>query len=183
MIKTFGRTTIYANYTEIQFLSGTIEEQSAKVLDVLRNSVGIHNQNKSETLYLIAYMYGDQDIKNKVKITRTDINNTQVENWAYAFIDWKKTFLLGKPIQYAPINDVATEEITKLNKYNTYEDKHWLDLDIYEDVLACGRGFRYNNASKVTNEDESPFELINLNAWDTEVVYSNSINKEQLCSH
>lgn len=183
MIKTFGRTTIYANYTESQFLSGTIQDQGNKVIDILRNSVDIHNKNKSETLYLIAYMYGDQDIKEKVKLTRTDINNKSVENWAYAFIDWKKTFLLGKPIQYAPINDVATEEITKLNKYNTYEDKHWLDLDIYEDVLSCGRGFRYNNVSKMTEEDESPFELINLNSWDTEVVYSSSVNKEQLCSY
>lgn len=175
-----GRKTIYANYTEKQFLSGTIEEQSAKVIDVLKNSVSTHDFNKGEILYLIAYMYGDQDIKNKTKITRTDINNKSVENWAYAFIDWKKTFLLGKPIQYAPINDIAKEEITILNKYNTYEDKQWLDIDLYEDVLACGRGFRYSNTSKITEEDEAPYELINLDPWDTEVVYSSSINKEQL---
>lgn len=178
-----GRTTIYANYTEQEFLSGTIEEQGKKAIDVLKNSISIHDINKEDTLYLIGYMYGDQDIKNKVKITRTDINNKSVENWAFAFIDWKKTFLLGKPIQYAPINDIAKEEITTLNKYNTYEDKHWLDIDLYEDVLACGRGFRYSNTSKVTEEDEAPYELINLDPWDTEVVYSSSINKEQLGSY
>ena len=120
-MKTKGRQTIFANYTEKQFLSGTIEEQGNKVIDVLSNSQDIHTKNKAETLYLIDYMYGIQDIQNKEKLTRTDINHKSVENWAYAFVDWKKTFLLGKPIQYAPLNDTATTEISLLNKYVNYE--------------------------------------------------------------
>ena len=35
-MKTFGRTTIFANYTELQLLSGTKEEQGLKVLDILK---------------------------------------------------------------------------------------------------------------------------------------------------
>lgn len=182
-MKTKGRTTILANYTEKQFLSGTIEEQGKKVIDVLQNSQDIHLKNKKETLYLIDYMYGVQDIQDKEKLTRTDINHKSVENWAYAFVDWKKNFLLGKPIQYAPLNNTATSEISLLNKYLNYEDKDKLDLDIYEDVLVCGRGFRYNNYSKMSEEDETPVELLNLNCWDTEVVYSSGINKEQLCAY
>ena len=182
-METKGRTVIFANYTEKQFLSGTIDEQAAKVIDVLSNSIDIHNKNAEETKYLIGYMLGEQDIQSKEKLTRTDINHKSVENWAYAFVDWKKNFLLGKPIQYAPLNDIGTEEITVLNKYLNYENKAWLDLDIYEDVLVCGRGFRYNGYSKITDEDESPIELVNLNPWDVEVVYSNGINKEQLCSY
>lgn len=182
-MKTKGRKTILANYTEKQFLSGTIEEQGNKVIDVLKNSQDIHLQNKAETLYLIDYMYGIQDIQQKEKLTRTDINHKSVENWAYAFVDWKKNFLLGKPIQYAPLNNTATSEISLLNKYLNYEDKDKLDLDIYEDVLVCGRGYRYNNYSKMTEEDETPVEILNLNCWDTEVVYSSGINKEQLCAY
>ena len=177
-MKTKGRTTIYANYTEKQFLSGTIEEQGNKVIDVLSNSQDIHLKNKKETLYLIDYMYGVQDIQEKEKLTRTDINHKSVENWAYAFVDWKKNFLLGKPIQYSPQDNTATKEISLLNKYLNYENKDKLDLDIYEDVLVCGRGYRYNNYSKMTEEDETPVELLNLSCWDTEVVYSSGINTD-----
>ena len=182
-MKTNGRTTIYANYTESQLLTGSIVEQSAKIIDILNNSIGIHEKNKIETKYLIDYLYGIQDIKEKIKKTRTDFNHKSVENWAYAFVDWKRTFLLGKPIQYSPIKDVGEKEISQLNDYISYENKHKKDLELYEDVLTCGRGFRYENATKITEEDEAPFEIINLDPWSTEVVYSSGINKEQLCEY
>ena len=139
-MKTMGRRTIFANYTEEQLLTGTPKEIEAKVLDILDNSIGLHEENKSEIIYLQNYLYGDQDIKNKKKYTRTDINNKGVENWAWAFQDWKKAFLVGKPIQYAPLDNKANEEITKLNNYVNYEDKDQLDQDIYEDIFTVGRG-------------------------------------------
>ena len=179
-MKTFGRKTIYANYTEAQLLAGNQSERDAKVLDILKNSIEVHEQNKTESKYLQDYLYGDQDIKNKVKFTRTEINNKGVENWAWAFQDWKKAFLLGKPIQYAPLNDIANDEISTLNSYNTYEDKDQLDQDIYEDIFTVGRGYRFVNYSKVTEDDEAPYELINLDVLNTEVVYSSSITHEQL---
>ena len=181
-MKTYGRHVIYANYTEKQLLKGDQNEKDKKVLDILTNSIPLHEQNKAEIKYLQDYLYGDQDIKNKKKLTRTEINNKGVENWAWAFQDWKKAFLLGKPIQYAPLNDVGDEEIALLNKYVMYEDKDQLDQDIYEDIFTVGRGFRYINYSKVTEDDEAPFELINLDVNNTEVVYSSSINHEQLLS-
>ena len=67
-MKTYGRTTIYANYTEEQLLQGTPEQIGAKVLDIIKNSISIHEQNRTETIYLQNYLYGDQDIKNKVKL-------------------------------------------------------------------------------------------------------------------
>ena len=176
-MKTMGRTTITANYTEEELLG---ENTEAKVLDILLNSIAIHEQNKTESQYLIDYLYGDQDIKNKVKLTRCEINNKGVENWAWAFQDWKKAFLLGKPIQYAPLDDVANEEISTLNKYNTYEDKDQKDQDLYEDIYTVGRAFRYENATPVTEDDEAPFEILNLDVLNTEVVYSSSIKHEQL---
>ncbi len=179
-MKTYGRETIYANYTEKQLLSGTQEQKDAKVLDILNNSISIHTTNSDESKYLYDYLYGDQDIKYKEKLTRTEINHKSVENWAYAFMDWKKAFLLGKPIQYAPLDNVVNEEISTLNKYNVYEDKDQKDQELYEDMFAVGRAFRYNNVSKVTEDDEAPFDTINLDMLNTEVVYSSSISKEQL---
>ena len=181
-MKTFGRLTIFANYTEKQLLEGTQAEKDAKILDILTNSIELHNKNKADSQYLQDYLYGDQDIKNKVKLTRTEINNKGVENWAWAFQDWKKAFLLGKPIQYAPLDNVSNKEISLLNSYITYEDKDQLDQDMYEDIFTVGRGFRYVNYSKTSDDDEAPFELLNLDVLNTEVVYSSAINHEQLLS-
>mgnify|MGYP003292063349 CR=1 FL=1 len=139
---------------------------------------GNSNINLNKSAY--TSLDGDQDIKYKEKLTRTDINNKGVENWAYAFQDWKKAFLLGKPIQYAPKDDKANEEIVTLNNYVSYEDKDQLDQDIYEDIFTVGRGFRYVNSSPISDEDEAPIELLNLDVKDTEVVYSSSISHEQL---
>ena len=124
-----GRTVIKANYTEEQFLSGNLTDQANKVIDVVTNSFDIHLQNKKESQYLIDYIKGIQDIRFKEKYTRTDINHTSVENWAYAFVDWKKTYLLGKPIQYAPLGDSSTKEIKVLNKYTYYENKNKKNMD------------------------------------------------------
>ncbi len=182
-MKTFGRTTIYAPFTEEEFLSGSDNDIQNKIYDILNNSITIHEQNKKESQYLQDYLYGDQDIKNKVKLTRTDINNKGVENWAFAFMDWKKAFLLGKPIQYAPLNDVANDEISKLNSYVNYEGKAQKDQDLFEDIFTCGRAFRYNVGSKIDDDDEAPFDIVNLDVLNTEVVYSNSIYHEQLLAY
>lgn len=181
-MKTYGRKTILANYTEQDLQKGTQTQIENRVLDILANSIDIHDFNKQEILYLKNYLYGDQDIKEKVKHTRTDINNKGVENWAFAMQDWKNTFLLGKPIQYAPLTDKAKKEITKLNEYTKYEGKAKLDSEIYEDWFTVGRGYRFIQASDITDEDEAPFDLYNCDVENTEVVYSSSIKHEQLLS-
>jgi len=182
-MKTYGRTTIQAPFTEEQFLSGDDNAIVNKVIDILNNSIEIHNKNSQDSKYLQDYLYGDQDIKDKKKLTRTDINNKSVENWAWAFMDWKKAFLLGKPIQYAPLNNISNNEISKLNSYVNYEGKAQKDQELFEDLFTVGRAFRYNIGSKVNDEDEAPFDIVNLDVLNTEVVYSNSIYHEQLLAY
>ena len=92
-IKTYGRTTIYANYTEKQHLSGSQKEIENKVIDIMESAIPIHEKNKEETKYLWDYYSGIQDIyTEKQKLTRTDIDNRTVENWAYAIVDFKKAY-------------------------------------------------------------------------------------------
>lgn len=184
-MKTYGRTTIYANYTEAQLLGLEGNELDEAIIDILENSKSIHESNKVDTLNLFDYYYGKQDILEKKKYTREEINNKIVENWAYAFIDFKKALLLGKPIQYVQLDDKDGEEVSVLNKYAKYEDKTKKDQDIYEDMLVCGRGFRYINkdAAFVNEDDQSPFELINCPILDTEVVYSSKLGNEQLLEY
>lgn len=184
-MKTYGRTTILASITEKELLSKSQNDLDKTIIDILLNSKAIHDNNRAETLYLKGYYYGDQDIKGKEKHTRDEINNKIVENWAYAFVDFKKSLLLGKPIHYVQINDNDSNEVSTLNKYVIYEGKTTKDQEIYEDELVCGRGFRYVNkdATFVNEDDQSPFELINCPVEDTEVVYSSKLGNEQLFAY
>lgn len=184
-MKTYGRTPILANFTEEQILDASkdLNKLDSIIIDILLNSKSLHDKNRFETLYLKGYYYGDQDIKYKEKKTRPEINNKIVENWAYACVDFKKTYLLGKPIQYVRLNDSSEEEISLLNKYVRYENKKAKDMEIYEDVLVCGRGFRYTNKDQKNPPDEAPFEIINCPVDSTEVVYSSGLKGEQLFSY
>ena len=185
-MKSYGRTTILAGYDEDTLLSyfpDKLDELDKIVISILQQSKGIHESNKSETLYLKGYLYGIQDIENKIKHTREEINNKTTENWVWAFTEFKKTYLLGKPIQYVQLNDASGSEISKLNEYVRYDGKKAKDMLLYEDVLVCGRGFRYTNKNKRYTKGKSPFENINCNPEDTEIVYSNRLGNEQLFAY
>lgn len=178
----YGRTCILANYTEQAILDASkdLSKLDTIISQIITNSNPIHEQNKKEMEYLKAYYYGDQDIKLKEKYTRPEINNKIVENWAFSSVDFKKTYLLGRPIQYVRLNDSSEEEIANLNRYVRYENKKAKDMEIYEDVLVCGRGYRYVNKDHKTPPDEAPFEIINCDVLNTEVVYSSNMGHEQL---
>ena len=179
--KTYGRSVLYANITEKDLLALPKEEQDKTIIQIMNTVTQLHEKNKLECKYLKDFKNGIQDIYvEKQKLTRPDIDNKTVENWAFAFIDFKKCFLLGKPIQYTQVNDSSSKEIASLNKYCKYEDKKTKDMEIYEDVLTCGRGFRYTNTDEPKEDDEAPFELINPETEYTEVVYSSGIRHEQL---
>lgn len=181
--KTYGRSILYANVTEQELLSMNNNEQDKLIIEILNNVIQLHEKNKAECMYLKDFKDGLQDIYiEKQKITRPEIDNKTVENWAFAFIDFKKCFLLGKPIQYTQVEDGSSKEIAMLNKYCKYEDKKTKDMEIYEDILTCGRGFRYTNSDEPKDEDEAPFELLNPEVEYTEVVYSSGIRHEQLFS-
>ena len=179
--KTYGRSVLYANVTEEELLSMSQEEQDKLIIQIMNSLVQLHEKNKAEIKYLKDFKNGMQDIYvDKKKLTREEINNKSVENWAYAMIDFKRCFLLGKPIQYTQLDDASSKEISLLNKYCRYEDKKTKDMDIYEDILTCGRGFRYTNTDTPKAEDEAPFELINPDPEYTEIIYSSGIRHEQL---
>ena len=178
----YGRQTIFINQSE-ETLLGLEEKKLKKVLaDYIPVIVDIHDENKVRTRYLWDYYLGIQDIYNKKKYTREEINNKKVENWAYAIIDFKKAWQLGNPIQYVMINSSSSKEIETLNKYVRYENKEAKDQLIYEDILVVGRGFRYQNNKKITDDNESPFELLNVDRDSCEVVYSSGMTHEQLFS-
>ena len=181
-MKKYGRTTIYANYTEQEILNASEDKQKEIILDIMKSAIHIHNNNKLKTRYLRDFYEGNQDIYSKVKITRPEINNKTVENWAYALTDFKKCWLLGKPIQYVQIDDKGEKEVSKLNEFCRFENKSAKDLLLYENILVAGRAYRYVAPDAKYNEDEAPFEIINVDNDLCEVVYSSQLGHEQLLS-
>ena len=178
----YGRETIYINQTEKDLLSLSDIKLKNLLAEYIPTIVSVHETNKKRTRYLWDYYLGIQDIKDKVKKTRTDINNKKVENWAFAIIDFKKAWQLGNPIQYVMLNSSSNDEIEKLNSFVRYQNKESKDQLIYEDILATGRGFRYQSGKTIDEDDESPFEIENIDRDTCEVVYSNGIGHEQLFS-
>lgn len=175
---TYGRRTIYSTVKEKDLNEETIKT-------VLAQAIPIHMQNKQETNRLYEYYLGKQDILDRKKYTREEIKNVAIENLAFSFVNFKKGYNFGKPIQYVQSGDTVSEEIIKLNDYFRYENKHAKDFMLSEDIYVCGRGFRYNAPD--INEfdatiDEAPFTLANIDKDKCEVVYSDDILKKQLLS-
>ena len=178
----YGRQTIYIDQTEESLLAlqdDGLKKILEKYIPVITE---IHEENKKQVRYLWDYYLGMQDIYQKVKHTREEINNKKVENWAYAIVDFKKAWQLGNPIQYVMLNETDGDEIEVLNKYVRYENKQAKDQLIYEDVLVTGRGFRYQEPSKMSDDDEAPFDIYNVDRDTCEVIYSADMTHKQLFS-
>ena len=183
-MKTFGRHTIYVNYTEKDILSLNETKQNEAIKKIIEDTQNIRLLNCTESKYLKDYLRGIQDVYvEKRKLTRPEIDNKTVENWAWAIVDFKKSYLLGNPIQYVQLNDSGEKEIGILNQFVRFENKKAKDISCYDDVLTCGRGFIYKNYQKPTEDDEAPFELLNCDPEYTEVIYSNQLGHEQIGSY
>lgn len=176
MDNTYGRRTIYSTVKEKNLNKKTIK-------DILVQAIPIHMKNKKETKELYAYYLGKQGILERKKYTREEIKNVVVENLAYSFVNFKKGYNFGKPIQYVQNKNMESEEISTLNKFFKYENKPAKDFMLSEDIYVCGRGFRYNapDINEWSNDiDEAPFTLANIDKDKCEVVYTDDIVKKQL---
>lgn len=182
MSNSYGRITIYAPYSEEELLAMDEQAQKNVIAGLLPDIVSIHDINKANTKRLWNYYLGMQDILQKEKFTREEINNKKVENWAYALVDFKKNWLVGEPIQYTMASDAESKEIEALNKYVQYENKDARDQELVEDVYVCGRGFRFVQRDKKADNDEAPFSLFNIKRDNCEIVYSSKMGNEQLFS-
>lgn len=166
----FGRKVIYADYTEEEMNTETITK-------ILNDVFSVHLQNSNEIDYLEKYYKGYQPIIGKVKEIRPTINNTVVENNAYFITEFKKSYVFGEPIQYVQRGDVANPEVAILNSYMLAEDKYPKDTELAESLYISGIGHRLI----LPNIDEdSPFEIENLDSKKTFIVYSSYLPHKKL---
>ncbi|MBQ7030823.1 MAG: phage portal protein [Bacilli bacterium] len=166
----FGRKIIYADYLPDEMNELTISK-------ILNDVFYIHLHNSNEIDYLEKYYKGYQPIIGKVKDIRPNINNIVVENNAYFVTEFKKSYVFGEPIQYVQRGDVANEEVSALNSYMLSEDKYPKDTELAESLYVSGIAHRLVLPN--INED-SPFEIDNLDSKYTFIVYSSYLPHEKL---
>lgn len=177
MQELYGRKTIYSDAEEIN---------RDNILDVLKKAKQVHEENRKQEEYLLDYYRGKQEIRNKEKSTRPEINHKVTENKCFAAVDFRTGYIAGDPIVYTSrgTDESVTEKISKLNALMISEEKETSDKDLFDWMHITGLGYRMVLPDRDYNEDESedeaPFELIVLEPMSTFCIYSSRIGHKKL---
>lgn len=156
----------------------------ANVVEIVEESLGIHNKNAAEIDYLYRYYRGSQDIQYKVKYQRENINNKVTVNRANEIVTFKTAYLLNEPIQY--ISHGGEEEVSNnvniLNEYMRAEDKESKDKEIVDWMHICGVSERLILDDKEFGGDidGSPFSIFTLDPRFAYVIYNAGIGQKPL---
>ena len=166
----YGRTIIYSDAEEIT---------AENVLTVIQKAYSTHEANRSQIEFLYGYYKGQQNIYNRVKEIRPDIDYKVVENRCKEVVDFKAGYSLGAPIQY---NDRTGENFEAINELNTimdYEGRNAIDEMTVEWNLICGTAYKIA-LPKDEPDDISAIELYALDPRQTFVIYSSGMKHEPL---
>ena len=165
----FGRNMIKTDVSVVN---------NANILDVLKDAMNEHLDNRKQIEYLWDYYRGKQPILKREKTVRPEICNKIVENRANEIVSFKVGYLCGEPIQLVGRNADAnvSKAIAELNEMMFSENKATQDKKLVEWQMICGTAYRLVLPDKREDEDDAPFELFVLDPRDTFVVYSNEID-------
>lgn len=167
----FGRNVIKTDTTILT---------NENILDVLKDAMNDHLENRKRIEYLWDYYRGKQPILEREKAVRPEICNRIVENRANEIVSFKVGYLCGEPIQLVGRNADAkvSKAIAELNEMMFAENKATQDKKLVEWQMICGTAYRLVLPKKRKDEDDSPFELFTLDPRDTFVVYSTEIDSK-----
>ena len=177
LVQYYGRSVLYADYEEEDVNSVDVSQNIENISKILNEVWSIHKQNANEIDYLEKYYRGYQPILGKTKDVRPTINNIVIENNAYFVTNFKVGYVFGEPIQFVQRGDVSNPEVGILNSYVLAEDKYSKDSELAESLYNCGIAHRM--VLPEINED-SPFDIINLDSKNTFIVYSSSVKNKPL---
>lgn len=168
----FGRRTIYTDELNIT---------DENILKVLRQAVIDHSKNRNEIEYLYNYYRGKQDILERVKEVREEINNRVVVNRANEIVAFKTAYLVGEPVQYiSRSNDADNDSVARFNDFMSLANKSGIDEKVMTWAHICGIGYLMVMPNNNRKEWESPFKLTALDPRRTFVVRSSDLDNEIL---
>lgn len=135
--------------------------------DVVNNGVEIE--------YLLNYYRGKQDILDREKVVRPDVDNRVVFNHAMAVTRDIVGYTFGKPIRYVHRTNEVRDAVQELNSMAEAEDKFTSDQELAMYSSICGTSYRGVFADAYGVEDDIPFSIVTLDPVTTFVVYSSEI--------
>jgi SPP1 family phage portal protein len=130
------------------------------------NSIDNSRRTKLKNYYL-----GKHDIAERYKVTSLK-NNKLIINHARYITDVNVGYLIGKPVGYEHVNDVALDAITNRYKATTINET---DVDIAEDVSIYGKAYEY----VYTDESGHPASAI-IDPTCAVIIYDSSIERRPI---
>lgn len=173
-----GRIPIYTSVDEIT---------KENVAEVVTKAMSTHLFNAGQIKYLFEYERGKQEILNRTKDVRPEINNRIVENHASEIVNFKVGYTWGQPISYVQranediSNSVAEGDnvVNVLNEMFFEEGKYHKDQQLARQFTICGVGYRLITPKKDPNAISS-FKITNLDPRNTFVIYSADVFHEPM---
>jgi SPP1 family phage portal protein len=165
----FGRKVAYTGVDQIT---------PDNVLQVLSNTIGIHNRNRAMIDYLYRYYKGDQPILYREKLVRPEVNNKVVENHALETVKFKAGQIYGEPIQYVCKKKKASKEtnaqVDLLNDYldEANADARNIQLGIYQSAVGTAYKCILKNDDWTEGSDLPPFQIFIPYPGDVYIIYS-----------
>lgn len=173
----FGRKTAYTGVDQIT---------PRNVAQVLSDTIGIHNRNRTLMDYLYRYYKGDQPILYREKLVRPEVNNKVVENHALETVKFKAGQIYGEPIQYVCKKKKASEEtneqVDRLNDYldEANADARNIQLGIYQSAVGTAYKAILREDEWTKDGDLPPFRIFIPSPQDVYIVYSSVTGKPML---
>ena len=154
------------------------------VAEVLEKALQTHQTNAADIRYLYDYYTSKQDVLNKSKEVRPEINNIIVENHANEILSFKLGYTLGEPIQYirrGSEGDIS-DKLKVLNDQMQMSDKPTCDSKLGFWIMLCGIGNRLIMPTKKEDEEyeDTSFFIEALDPRYSFVVKANDIRKTPL---
>ena len=170
-------------YGRREILTDVKEITAENVVEVLEAAYSVHEKNSNEIDYLYKVYCGEQDIKNKTKEIRPEINHKICENRANEIVNFFLGYVFREPILYIRRgNDSAlTEHIDRLNDVMFDLDKETLDRELAEWLFTGGIGYKMT----FPTEEDGGFTPLIVDVPDpryTFVVRHNGLGKKVVMS-
>lgn len=157
----------------------------SNIVDVLNKALKVHNINAQDIQRLYDYYIGKQDILERIKKVRPEINNKVVVNHALEIANFKIGFTFGKPVQYVyagsdtasdSANSADDASLAGLNRLMRRCKKATKDAELAFWLFVCGIGQRIT----LYNKDSRELEIHTCDPRSCFVVYSDDFRHEPL---
>ena len=155
-------------------LSGADLLDAEKVKADLVRVLPYHAYNASQIAWLQEYHRGWHPyVQERVKTTRTDVDNKITVNHAWGFTRDIVGYFLGKPIQYTHRQGKYRVQMENFINVMLAESKALVDYQIAEDCSICGVGYR-GMFAEPTARNGTKLKLLRLDPTSTFVVRSSN---------